>query len=280
MNEFLIETEQLEASIGEENLRIVDCHYHLEIKSIGNVILTSGKADWELSHIPDSVFIDLMTELSDCHTPLPFMMPPLEQFARIMSRNGIDDRTHLVIYDRSESTWAARLWWMLRVCGFDNARILNGGWHKWQAEGRPVSSAPATTLPKAEFVPRPRPQLFVDKKTVLESLDERGATRICALGEIIYQKGHIPGSVNIPSASLIDPERKTFLPPERLEQIFQRTGVFKQERIICYCGGSISACCDAFALTMLGYPNVTVYDGSMEEWGRDPGLPLEITDPG
>ena len=93
--------------------------------------------------------------------------------------------------------------------------------------------------------------------------------------EVSYgRRGHIRGSCNVPYGSLLD-ERGAFRPDEELRPLFEAVGAFERPRVICYCGGGISATMDAFALTRLGHPAVAVYDGSMSEWVRDPSLPME-----
>ena len=91
---------------------------------------------------PGSDYLDLQGELSDTSSPLRFTMPSPEQFAAAMSRHGVGDGTRVVLYSVGSVMWAARIWWMLRAFGFDDAAILNGGLDKWKAEGRPLSTEP------------------------------------------------------------------------------------------------------------------------------------------
>ena len=102
-------------------------------------------------------------------------MPPAEQFAAVMSRIGVGDGTRVVLYDDFLGMYAARIWWMLRAFGFDDAAVLNGGWQKWTREGRPVSTEPAT-YPPANFVPRPRPERIVSKEDVLAAIPDEHVT--------------------------------------------------------------------------------------------------------
>src|SRR5690606_1442407 len=101
---------------------------------------------------------------------LRFMMPPAEQFAEAMGRYGVGDDSDVVLYDRAGNMWAARIWWMLRAFGFDRARLLDGGWSRWAAEGRPVSTEPPA-YPPATFTARPRPELIASKEDVLEAIE-------------------------------------------------------------------------------------------------------------
>lgn len=270
----IVDTNWLEENLRNPDVRIIDAHYFIEHLEDG-VSLTSGRSAWEESHIPGSLFVDLLEELSDKQTELPFMLPSASQFADVMSRNGVGDDSAIVIYDRATSLLAARLWLMLKEFGFNNAAVLDGGWTKWVKDKKPVTAETVSYL-SAAFTCTPRtPSLFTTKEEVLGAIHNQDACIICALEKEIFEKGHIPTSLHVPSHSLVDPDDNTFLPVEVLEAIFAKTGINKHQRIITYCGGGIAGSFDAFILLMLGYNNVALYDGSMEEWSRHPELPIE-----
>ena len=139
---YLVTTEWLAEHLSEPSLRILDCTVYLRPRADGGTgyAVTPGRDDWAESHIPGSLFADLANDLSDQSSALRFMMPPAEQFASAMGRYGVGNDSQVVLYDRAGNMWAARIWWMLRAFGFDNARILDGGWASWTAEARPTSS--------------------------------------------------------------------------------------------------------------------------------------------
>ena len=139
----------------------------------------SGRAAWAAGHIPRSGFADLTEDLSDRTAATLYMMPPTEQMAAAMARLGVGENTRVVLYDRAVNMWAARVWWMLRAVGFDQAAVLNGGWKKWTLEGRPTSTAPCA-YPPGRFVARPRPELFVGKKVGLVLTGGNIDTRLLA----------------------------------------------------------------------------------------------------
>jgi thiosulfate/3-mercaptopyruvate sulfurtransferase len=245
--------------------------------------IVSGRAEYDVEHIPGAGFLDLQGELSDNTVKLRFMLPRAEDFAAAMSRHGVGDGTRVILYSADAMMWATRVWWMLREFGFNNAAVLDGGWEKWKAEKRPVSSAPCTYLPAA-FMPRPRAGLFVGKERMRAALGDDGVVMVNALPAELHRgkgaspygrPGRIPGSVNVPYSALIDRKTKSLAPLTELAAKFETAGVEKSKEVICYCGGGIAATLDLFVLHQLGYPNLKVYDASMSEWARDESLPIE-----
>ena len=119
---------------------------------------------------------------------------------------------------------------------------------------------------------------------MLAASDDRNTVIVNALGPQFYKglepsrygrPGRIPGSVNVPAATLLDPATRAFMPLADAEKNFAAQGITKDKRVIAYCGGGISATIDLFQLYRLGHDNLTLYDGSMGEWAKDPSLPIE-----
>ena len=172
---------------------------------------------------------------------------------------------------------------MLRAIGFDNAAILDGGFDKWAAEGRPTEAGEARYAP-ARLEARPRPALFVGKAEVQAAIGDAATCTINALAPDLHsgenprygRPGRIPGSVNVPVAALVDPAAMTFRAPGDVAARFAEVGADRSKRIILYCGGGIAATLDAFLLHQLGYGNLAVYDASMNEWAKDTTLPIEV----
>lgn len=281
--EFLIETDRLERQLGDPNLRVLDCTTHLIPDPKITYQVVPGRADFEKGHIPGAQFVDLQGDLSDKGHRFRFMLPSAEAFAAAMSRFGIGDGSRVVLYSTANPWWATRVWWMLRVFGFDDAAVLNGGWQKWSREGKPVETGPAKSLLPAHFIVREHRPLMVGKGEVLRAIGDGAACTINALlpeqhagtgGNSYGRPGHIKGSVNLPAAHLLNPKTNEFLPADELRRRFEAIGAFGK-RVITYCGGGIAASADALALVMLGHPEVRLYDASLGEWAIDPSLPME-----
>jgi thiosulfate/3-mercaptopyruvate sulfurtransferase len=281
--QYLVETDWLARHLDDPGVRVLECMQYLHPLPTGNYRVESGRAKWKEGHIPGAGYVDLHEELSDPASPLRFMMPPAAQFAEVMERAGVGDGVRVIVYDRFVNQWAARLWWMLRALGFEHAAVLNGGWRKWTAEGRPVGTDDGARPPRP-FLPRPRPELFADKKAVLDGVGARATCLLNALSEeqhrgtggVTYGRpGRIASSTNVPARDLVDPQTHAYLPAEELRARFTAAGALDAGRVITYCGGGIAASSDAFVLTLLGKDDVAVYDASLSEWAADPSLPME-----
>jgi thiosulfate/3-mercaptopyruvate sulfurtransferase len=277
----LVSTAWLAKELGAPDLRVVDCTVNFEVDEDG-LRIDSGLAAWEAGHIPGSCHVDLLTALSDPSSAVPMMCPSAEQFASAMEAIGVGDASRVVLYDVQMNAWAARVWWMLRAFGFDNAAVLDGGWRAWSAEGLPVAAGPEERPPATRFTARPRAGLFVDKQHVRDVLGDDRVAIVNALDRVAFtgervdygRAGHIPGSHNVPFIELVDRRTHRYLPSDELRDAFADVLASGPERIVTYCGGGVAAASAAFALGMLGIDDVAVYDGSMLEWAADPTLPL------
>jgi thiosulfate/3-mercaptopyruvate sulfurtransferase len=279
----LVTAEALAREFGSADLRIFDCTTFLTpVPGNDALVVGSGRAGYEEAHIPGAAFLDLAGELSDVSSPWRFAVLGPEAFARAAGRLGIGEGTRIVLYDRTYGAWGARVWWMLKAYGFDAARVLDGGFTTWLKQGRPVEAG-TNSYPEARFTARPRPGHFVDKDEVRAAIGT-GTGIVNALlpeqhagtGGVHYGRpGRIPGSCNISSRAIVDATTQAFLPAAELQRRFGEQGLLDGRRVIAYCGGGIAASLTALALTALGAKDVGVYMNSMQEWTRDPDLPME-----
>jgi len=204
----------------EWTLRVYDCTFYLEPAPQGSdapYLVVPGHRTFEAGHIPGADFLDLQKEFSDSSTQLRFMMPAVAQLEDAFGRHGLDASKEIVLYSIGTMMWATRFWWMLRSLGVAT-KVLDGGFDKWKAEGRPVETGQAKGYPAATFKASPRPGLFVDKSHVLARMNDPATTIINALGPQFHRglepsrygrPGRIPGSVNVPAATLVNPTDKT-----------------------------------------------------------------------
>ncbi len=278
----LVSSGWLADHLTDPDLRVLECTVELNSNdSTKGYVVESGEAAWARGHIPNSAYADLAGALSDPDSGLHFTMPSAERFAEAMEALGVGDGTRVVLYDRRFTMWATRLWWMLRYFGFDDASVLDGGWRTWRAENRPVSTEPAPRRPRARFVPSPRPELVASKADVVRAMTDGATCVINALSPEQHRgedarygrRGHIPGAENVYAVDMVEPDTHRYHPLDVLRPRFKPA--LDRDRAITYCGGGIAATSDAFVLTLLGHPDVAVYDGSLSEWVQDPDAPLE-----
>jgi thiosulfate/3-mercaptopyruvate sulfurtransferase len=281
LTDSLVSTEWLSENLGKPRLLVFDCTCILTPDPKTILRADSGRPGYEVAHIPGAGFLDITGDLSDPNSALRFTMPAPERLAVLFGAAGIGDGSAVVLYAKDNPSWATRMWWMLRVAGFDNAAVLDGGLAKWQAEGHPVEAG-SNTLPAATLTPHPRPELVVDAQGVTDAL-AHGASVINALsrdqhrgdGMNYGRPGHISGSINVPSAELIDPETKEFKPEPEIRDLLESAGALQAAEAVPYCGGGIAASITAFWLHRLGHPRIRLYDNSLSEWAADPSLPMQ-----
>lgn len=286
----IVSTDWLEEHLGDSALRIYDVTLYVEYKgdtgdSFGGYNLDSEtpKKEWKQAHIPGSDFIDIDSELFDSNNSIPFMMPAPEAFAAAVAKHGISDDTTVILFSKGCQMWATRVWWMLRSIGFDNVAVLDGGWEKWQREARPTDNE-NSNYPVGMLSVNPRAEMWVDQNKMLEVIEKGGPTMINALPSEVYtgalnrygRPGHLPGSYSVPYDSIIKPETGEFLKPSELHPLFAKSGALVADKVIVYCGGGISATMDCLAMSLCGQDNVSVYDGSMNEWVLGESLPLKL----
>ena len=289
-SQFLVETSWLAEHLDDPQMRIVDMRGYVRtvprkgIEGLQDATYTGARDEYEREHIPGAVYIDWTQDIADLEDDVEAQIAPSEQFAEVMGRLGIGDQHLVVAYDtHPASQFATRLWWALNYYGHKQVVVLNGGLPKWQREQRPLEST-IFTYPPTKFTAFAQPELRATAEDVLALLGQQGVKIIDARDNGQYtgkiargegRRGHIPGAENLPREELIDPETGTFRSNEELQRSFATINVSPDQHIIAYCNGGVAATTVLFSLAMLGYPQLTNYDGSWNEWGECRDLPVE-----
>lgn len=278
--DLLVSVDWLDKHIHDDNLVLLDCSVTTVPEESGSFHNVSARPEYESGHIPNAGFADLKGEVCDANNPVEFAFPTPEQFCQAMGALGVGDDSRVVLYDTNFTAWAARVWWMLRWVGFDNAAILDGGLAAWTASGRELSLDPVSRSAK-QLTPRPRPHLVATHDEVLAAIEDDRVTLIDTLPGMFYsgqaqayaRPGHIPGAINIDALGLFD-KTGQFRPLSELGAMHKNLD--RDSRMITYCGGGIAASASAFVMTLLGFNNVAVYADSLQVWAADPENPMVV----
>jgi thiosulfate/3-mercaptopyruvate sulfurtransferase len=244
----------------------------------------NARDEFEASHIPGAVFFDI-EDVSDTTNPLPTMLPPAEKFASRCQALGLGDGSRIVVYDNSPLKSAARVWWMLTLFGAHEVAILDGGFAKWKAEGRPLETG-KPTLRHRHFTVWKDDKAVRSKADMLANLHSKDAIVVdarCAgrfTGEEAEPRpemasGHIPGSRNLPFSQLFNADG-TWKRGAELTQAFTAAGVDLNTPMITTCGSGMTAAVVLFGARMTGKTDVSLYDGSWSEWGLDKDTPKAL----
>lgn len=277
----VIDTASLAERLNDSDLVVLDGTTHILADGV-----RPGRTEFEQRHIPGAQFVDIEADWSDPDRAcgLSFMLPSPERFAEAAGRLGITKDTFVVCYSAGNHWWASRLWWTLRVFGHDRAAVLDGGLQRWLADSRPVEPGRGWSRPPTPFTSRFRPELVASKHDVLAAIGDSACCTLNALrpeqhrGEVASstgRPGHITGSINVPALHLVDADNR-FKTREELRRLLAEP--LSKPRIITYCGGGVAASSPTLLLTMLGHPDVRLYDGSLADWAHDEALPMASGD--
>ena len=277
----LVETAWLAEHIDSPDIVMVDGSLHLPATG------RNARAEFAAGHIPGALFFDI-NEISDKKSDVPHQLPSAIQFASQMKKLGIGDGMRVIAYDSEGIYSAARVWWMFRAMGHNDVVVLNGGLKKWQAEGRALADGPADPRQPRHFTPRANAALVRDKADVLAAvaaatpqiLDARSPGRFSGREKeprAGLRSGHIPGSLNVHYATLVNPDG-TMKAPDAIRAALTTAGADVSRPAIASCGSGVTACIVALALAEIGAPDTAIYDGSWSEWGMETaGTPVATT---
>jgi thiosulfate/3-mercaptopyruvate sulfurtransferase len=273
-----IDAEALAALSGDPRLRLFDCRFELSRPE-------AGREQYAAGHLPGARYADLNRDLSApiSATSGRHPLPSPATFAATLRSWGVDRDSRVVAYDDANGAYAARLWWMLRWLGHDEACVLDGGYARWTALGLAVTTAVPDPAVSGNFTANVRPSMTVDAARVLAAarssasrvLDARGAERFRGDVEPIDSvAGHVPGARNLPFTATVAADGRTLdrnALAQALDYAVAGVGV---SGVIAMCGSGVTACRLLLALEHAGLGGAKLYPGSWSEWIRDPRRPV------
>ncbi len=274
----VVSAEWLAAHLEDPSVCIVDATVHLPDTG------RNAKAEYLQEHIPGAGFFDLDL-IADPANPLPRKFPPEDVFALEVGKLGIGNETHVVAYDTPGLYSAARVWWLFRHYGYDNVSVLDGGLKHWKAQGRALQAGGVECSPASFRLSAGRdllalwPQVLeASGDSKVQILDARTPGRFAGTEQDRYpgtRAGHIPNSLNLYWADLLDAESRKLLPVAQLRERFSNAGMAWDKPVTATCGSGLTACILALGLHLCGKDDWKVYDGSWDEWGRRQDLPVQ-----
>ncbi len=265
---FTVDADWLQERLGQPGLTIVDASWYLPAQK------RDARAEYKAAHVPGAVFFD-HDLISDQRSSLPHTLPPPLEFAQHAGSMGISADDTIVVYDGPGFFSAPRAWWMFRVMGVFQVYVLEGGFDRWKAAGRPVSSAPTKVAPcvfHADF-DATRVASLADMRGLVASgesqvADARGPGRFAGTEPEPREgirSGHMPGARNVPASALS--KDGELLPKDRLRELIAEAGIDLGKPVVTSCGSGITAAAVTLALETLGHTDNRLYDGSWTEWG-------------
>lgn len=273
---FVVDFDWLESRIGKPGVSIVDASWYLPAQN------RDAKAEYDAAHIPGTVFFD-QDLVVEPDAELPHTLPSAEIFGQFASSMGISADDTIVVYDGPGMFSAPRVWWMFRIMGARDVYVLDGGFDRWKAEGRPVTNDPTKIAPSffEAKLDKARVASFDEMREIVagrssQIADARPAGRFAGTDpepRAGMRSGHMPGASNVPASSLSRDGK--MLPIKELQELFVKKGIDLRRPVVTSCGSGVTAAVITLALESVGHRDNKLYDGSWTEWGGRSDTPVE-----
>ena len=263
--ELVVTTDWVEEHIDDSNVVIVDTR-------------TRG---YEESHIPGAVWLDINAS-RDKNNP-PTYLPDLDTFVATLEKIGISSDTHIVFYDDRGGIYGTRPWVLLQLLGHEKASIVNGGWPKWIAESKNTSAEPPAVARGAIVIKR-NDEWIATADDVATAIDQPGVRLMDARKPAEFdgteigknpRGGAIPSATNLFWENTVEGEYQSFKTANELTDLFASHSLSQEDDVITYCQGGGQAAHELFVMHLMGFDDLRLYLGSMEDWSRQPERPLQ-----
>ena len=272
--EVLVETQWVADHLNDPKIRLVEVDVDTTAYDSGHI---PGATGWNWK--------------KDTQQPIRRDIPDQAGVQELLNRSGIAGDTTVIFYGDNNNWFATFAFWLLKVYGHADARVMNGGRKKWLDEGRPLATEAPAPAPAMYRAKDPDMSLRAMRDLVRESVGKAGRGLVDVRspkefsGELLAPEnlpqegaqrgGHIPGARNIPWGQAVR-EDGTFKPADELQALYGGQNITPDKEIIAYCRIGERSSHTWFVLKyLLGYPNARNYDGSWTEWGSLIGAPIE-----
>ena len=270
----LVDVDWLEAHIGDDAIRLIEVDEDTEAYDKGHI---EGAVGWNWT--------------TDLHTKVGRDYLSHDELAGLLSEAGVGSDTTVVLYGGNNNWFAAYAYWILKLRGFDDVKLLDGGRKKWELESRPLTQeVPAYPATGLTITGADRPEIRAMRDEVIAQIGQVGLVDVRSPEEYRGEKlapdhlpqeqsqvpGHVPGAANIPWAKAANDDG-TFKSADELKELYGAEGITPDREIIAYCRIGERSSHTWFALQeLLGYSKVKNYDGSWTEYGSLVGVPVEL----
>jgi thiosulfate/3-mercaptopyruvate sulfurtransferase len=261
---------------------------HLKDPKVRVIEVSVDQGAFDQGHIPGAVALNWFHDLEERPHRDIASKTTIE---RLLGGAGVSPDTTIIVYGDNNNWFATYAYWLFRLYGHRDARVMNGGRKKWMDEGRPMTKETAAYGKVQYKAQEPNANIRALRDQVLQSLGRVGRGLVDVRspreysGELLAPEnlpqegaqrgGHIPGAANIPWGEAVRPDG-TFKSADELKTLYQGRGITPDKEIIAYCRIGERSAHTWFVLTeLLGYSKVRNYDGSWTEWGSMVGVPVE-----